>query len=66
MDLVISFTAVEHPREVVKVLVYPLPGGYLCRELDRESSFYLREGHQENWDPIIREILSHMPTFLGK
>jgi len=58
MDTCIRFTIAGYPRDDVNVLIYPLNGGYLCLEPNSELCFYLRKGHQENWEPIIREFLS--------
>lgn len=58
MDTCIRFTIAEYQRDDVNVLIYPLNGGYLFRELNNELYFYLREGHQESWEPIIREFFS--------
>jgi len=58
MDTCIRFTIAGYPRDDANVLIYPLNGGCLFRELNSELYFYLRKGHQENWEPIIREFLS--------
>jgi hypothetical protein len=58
MDTCITFTIAEYPRDEVNVLIYPLNGGYLCREPNSELYFYLRKGHLENWELIIQEFLS--------
>jgi len=56
MDICIRFIIAGYPRDDVYVSIYPLNGGYLCRGPNSEVYFYLRNEHQENWKPIIREF----------